>query len=82
MREVRLHSFSKVVSLADTFCEFTFKDAQNPTPREHEEALPFIEHTLGQPFNKECFKALKNVLTFRIRKVSIKIVKKNTDYYT
>lgn len=74
LRDVRLHPFSKVVSLADAFCELTFKDAQNPTTRTPEEALSFIEHTLGQPFNKECFTALKNVLTFGIRKASIKIV--------
>ncbi|OYZ23975.1 MAG: hypothetical protein B7Y39_02850 [Bdellovibrio sp. 28-41-41] len=74
LRDVRLHPFSKVVALADTFCELVFKDAQNPTVRSPEEALSFIEHTLGQPFNKECFVALKNVLTFGIRKVSIKIV--------
>jgi putative nucleotidyltransferase with HDIG domain len=74
LRDVRLHPFSKVVALADAFCELTFKDAQNPTVRAPEEALNFIEHTLGQPFNKECFTALKNVLTFGIRKASIKIV--------
>lgn len=74
LRDVRLHPFSKVVALADAFCELTFKDAQNPTTRTPEEALHFIEHTLGQPFNKECFTALKNVLMFGIRKASIKIV--------
>jgi putative nucleotidyltransferase with HDIG domain len=74
LRDVRLHPFSKVVALADTFCELAFKDTQNPTARSPDEALNFIEHTLGQPFNKECFVALKNVLTFGIRKASIKIV--------
>ncbi len=73
-RDVRLHPFSKVVSLADSFCELTFKDIQNPTPRSPEEAIQFVEHTLGQPFNKECFTALKNVLVFGIRKATIKIV--------
>lgn len=74
LRDVRMHPFAKVVQLADTFCELTFKDAQNPTPRDPEEAIQFIEHTLGQPFNKECFAALKNVLLFGIRKATIKIV--------
>lgn len=73
-RDVRLHPFSKVVALADGFCELTFKDVQNPTPRSPEEAIQFIEHTMGQPFNKECFTALKNVLLFGIRKATIKIV--------
>lgn len=74
LRDVRLHPFSKVVALADAFCELTFKDVQNPTMRTPDEAVNFIEHTLGQPFNKECFTALKNVLTFGIRKASVKIV--------
>lgn len=74
LRDVRQHPFSKVVALADSFCELTFKDTQNPTPRDPEEAIQFIEHTLAQPFNKECFTALKNILTFGIRKATIKIV--------
>ncbi len=74
MRDVRLHPFSKVVSLADAFCELTFKNVNNPTPRDPEEAVQFIEHSLGQPFNKECFVSLKNVLLLGIRKASIKIV--------
>jgi putative nucleotidyltransferase with HDIG domain len=74
LRDVRQHPFSKVVSLADAFCELTFKDVNNPTPRSPEDAVYFIEHTLGQPFNKECFTALKNVLQFGIRKATIKIV--------
>lgn len=74
LRDVRLHPFSKVVALADAFCDLTFKHTQNPTIHTPEDALYFIEHSLGQPYNKECFIALKNVLTFGIRKASLKIV--------
>jgi putative nucleotidyltransferase with HDIG domain len=74
LRDVRLHPFSKVVALADTFCEVSFMDAQNPEARDPEEAIQYIENILGQPFNKECFNALKNVLMFGVRKASVKIV--------
>jgi len=73
-RDVRLHPFSKVVALADSFCELTFKDGQNPTPVEPDQALHMIEFNLGQPFNKECFVALKNVLLVGIKRASVKIV--------
>lgn len=74
LRDVRLHPFSKVVALADQFAELTFKDIHNPVARDPEEAIQYMEHTLGQPFNKECFNALKNLLMFGIRKAAIKIV--------
>lgn len=74
LRDLRLHPFSKVVALADAFCEVSFIDAQNPEARDPEEAIQFIEYTLGQPFNKECFNALKSVLMFGVRKASLKIV--------
>lgn len=74
LRDVRLHPFSKVVALADTFCEVSFADAQNPESRDPDEAIQYIENVLGQPFNKECFNALKNVLMFGVRKASVKIV--------
>ncbi|MCK6597039.1 MAG: HD domain-containing protein [Bdellovibrionaceae bacterium] len=73
-RDVRLHPFSKVVALADTFCEVSFVDVHNPEARDPDEAITYIENVLGQPFNKECFNALKNVLMFGIRKASVKIV--------
>lgn len=74
LRDVRLHPFSKVVALADTFCEVSFADAHNPEARDPDEAIQYIENVLGQPFNKECFNALKNVLMFGVKKASVKIV--------
>ena len=74
IRDVRLHPFSKIVALADSFCELTFKDSQNPNPVEPDQALHLIEFHLGQPFNKDCFNALKNILTLGIKRASIKIV--------
>lgn len=73
-RDVKLHPFSKVVALADTFAELSFVNINNPVLRSPDEAIQFIEHSLGQPFNKECFNALKNVLAFGVRKASVKII--------
>lgn len=73
-RDVRLHPFSKVVALADAFCELTFKDVNNQNPVDPDQALHIIEFSLGQPFNKECFVALKNVLLNGIKRASVKIV--------
>ncbi len=74
VRDLRLHPFSKLVALADTFCELTFKDFQNPKARDPEETIQFIEVNLGQPFNKEYFTALKNILLYGIRRTAIKVV--------
>jgi len=73
-RDVRLHPLSKVVALADSFCELTFKDCNNLNPVESDQAVHMIEFNLGQPFNKECFAALKNVLLTGIKRASVKIV--------
>jgi putative nucleotidyltransferase with HDIG domain len=74
LKDIRQHPFSKVVALADCFCELTFKDYQNPTARDAEETVQFIEDHLGQPFNKECFRALKNILVHGIKRTIIKVV--------
>lgn len=74
LRDIRMHPFSKVVALADCFCELTFKDHQNPIDRDPEETVHFIETSMGQPFNKEYFRALKNILLYGVRKTIIKVV--------
>jgi len=38
------------------------------------EAIEFIDKSMGQPFNKEVFLALKSVLTNGLKRVSLKIV--------
>ena len=73
-KDLRLHPFSKLVALADCFCELTFKDYQNPKARDPEETIQFIEENMGQPFNKEYFAALKNILLYGIRRTAIKVV--------
>lgn len=74
LRDLRLHPLSKIVALAVSFCDLTFESINNPTPREAMEALEFIDKSMGQPFNKEVFQALKSVLTSGLKRATFKIV--------
>lgn len=60
--DMKIHPLARVVGLANTFCELTLKSTLNPTPMTPEEAVHCIEKTMGQPFNKEVFKALKALI--------------------
>lgn len=62
IRDVKMHPLAKVVALADQFAYLTMKNVNNPTPKNPREAIMFIEHTLGTPFNKEAFRALKSLV--------------------
>lgn len=61
--DMKIHPLARVVGLANIFCELTLKSTLNPTPMTSEEAIHCIEKTMGQPFNKEVFKALKSLVT-------------------
>ncbi|MCB0411147.1 MAG: HD domain-containing protein [Bdellovibrionales bacterium] len=62
IRDVKIHPLAKVVGLADQFVDLVTKNVNNPNPRNPREALMFLEHTLGIPFNREVFRALKAVV--------------------
>lgn len=68
MRDVRMHPFSKIVALADAFCELSMTSVNNPHPRTAEETIKYIELTLGQPFSKPAFVALKQTLSLDLRR--------------
>ena len=62
IRDVKAHPLGKVVALASHFIGLTLEGPNCMKPRTPREALVFIEHTLGLPFNKEAFRALKRVV--------------------
>jgi putative nucleotidyltransferase with HDIG domain len=62
IREFNMNPLSKVVGLADFFAELTVRNVNNPNSRTPEEALVFIESTLGQPFSKMAFQGLQRAL--------------------
>jgi putative nucleotidyltransferase with HDIG domain len=62
LRDFKTNPLAKIVALADKFSEITLSSASNPIVKSPTEAINYIEVTLGQPFNKPAFLALKNSL--------------------
>ncbi|HEX4923966.1 MAG TPA: HD domain-containing phosphohydrolase [Bdellovibrionales bacterium] len=62
LKDVRVHPLARVIQLANAFVELTIKNVNNPVPRSAEEALQYVEQTMGMPFNREVFKALKKMV--------------------
>jgi putative nucleotidyltransferase with HDIG domain len=57
--DIKIHPLARVVGLANTFCELTLKSPVNPNPKTPAEAVQYIQKVMGQPFNKDVFKALR-----------------------
>ena len=57
-----MNPLAKVVALADSFCELTMEHPGFPRKKSPHEAIHYIEKILGQPYNKDAFKALKYLL--------------------
>lgn len=62
IRDFKMNPFARVVALADCFAEVVMKSVNNPNPKNAAAAIVFIETTLGQPFHKPAFTALKQAL--------------------
>lgn len=62
IRDVKAHPLSKIVALANHFVELTISGPDCMKTRSPREAIMFIEHTLGLPFNKDAFRALKRII--------------------
>ncbi len=62
LKDLTMHPLAKVVALANAFCELTFKAHPEDKPKTALEAIDFLEKTMGQPFNKEAFGALKSLV--------------------
>ncbi len=62
LRDVKMHPLAKVVALADAYADLILANVNCPMPKNPREALMYIEHTLGIPYNKEAFRALKKTI--------------------
>lgn len=62
LRDVKMHPLAKVVALADGYANLIIPNANCPVPKNPREALMYIEHTLGIPYNREAFRALKRLI--------------------
>lgn len=60
LREVKLSPLGKIVALADYFSELVFADTGKVYTAD--EAILHIEDVLGQPYNRQAFAALKNLI--------------------
>jgi len=59
IRDFKMNPFARIVALSDCFADLVMKSANNPNPKSAQAALEFIEITLGQPFHRAAFVALK-----------------------
>lgn len=62
IRDIKMNPFARIVALADCFSELVMESVNNPHPRNAASAIQFIEITLGQPYHKPAFLALKQSL--------------------
>lgn len=65
IRDMKMHPFAKIVSLADTFSDLTLHKDRKIPQMDKDRAMEHIEYVLGSPFNKSCIIALKRALDIR-----------------
>ncbi len=58
VRDLRLNPLGRVVSIANCFVELCVQSANNSSPMSADRAVQYIENVMGQPFNKQVFRAL------------------------
>ncbi|MCB0357818.1 MAG: hypothetical protein KDD40_12460, partial [Bdellovibrionales bacterium] len=58
----KAHPMAKVIALADEYCNLTMKAPNHPNPLPPTEAVIYIDKIMGQPFNKECYRALYRMI--------------------
>lgn len=62
IRDIKMNPFARIVALADGFVDVITESSNNPNPKTATAALQYIEITLGQPYHKVAFLALKQAL--------------------
>jgi putative nucleotidyltransferase with HDIG domain len=62
MRDIKVSPLAKIVSLANFFAGLVFNDKPDGKTYTPDEAIAYIDEMLGQPFNKQAFSALKNII--------------------
>ncbi len=62
MRDVKVSPLARIVSLANYFANLIFGSVAASKTYSPDEAIQYIEAIQGQPFNKQTFLALKNII--------------------
>lgn len=62
LKDLRINPLARLVGLANQFIDLVRPIQNNAKVKTAQEAVQFIEITMGQPYNKEAFRALKNIV--------------------
>ncbi len=62
IRDIKINPLARIVAVADCFVDLLYETGKEGTRRTPEEAVSYIENTMGQPYNKPAFLALKKVI--------------------
>lgn len=65
LRDVKISPLGRIVGLADCFSELLYSMTPDGRSYSVDEAIDYIDTVLGQPFNRQVFSALKNVVNKR-----------------
>jgi putative nucleotidyltransferase with HDIG domain len=62
MRDIKISPLGKIVALANYYASLLFGEKPDAKSYSPDEAVAYIEEVMGQPFNKQAFLALKNII--------------------
>jgi len=58
LKHLRIHPLTRVISVADSFCDQVLKGMNNPQPRNSIDSMIYMNEQLGPLFSKDVLKAL------------------------
>lgn len=62
IRDVKISPLGRILGVADYYTELLYGHKDDPRELSPSEAIEYMEMLIGQPFNKEVFRALKNIV--------------------
>ncbi len=62
IRDVKISPLGRILIVADYFTDLLFERIESTKVYDAPAAIEYIENVLGQPFNKQVFRALKNMI--------------------
>lgn len=62
IRDIKINPLARIVAVADTFVELLYEPMDDGSKRTPDDVVSYIENTLGQPYNKPAFIALKTII--------------------
>lgn len=62
IRDIKINPLARIVAVADVFVELLYEAHDDGSRRTPDEVISHIENTLGQPYNKPAFIALKTII--------------------